>query len=435
MTAVQLKQLYDTMIEDMYAVGNTQILTSAYAMKLERIEALLRLLDNPQTKFKSIHIGGTSGKGSTSTAVATYLTSAGYKTGLFLSPHIQIMNERIQINNYVIPTTDFNRLWQKIKPLVIQVGEKMPEFGRPSFFEISVALCFEWFAEQKVDVAVVEVGLGGTLDATNVLPASIAAITSIGLDHTEILGDTVELIAQDKAGIIKKGQIVVIGEQEEKLREIFAHRCKAVGATLKLITYTDQGYDDSIFYIRNIELAKEIVMAFDPHFNPSIFDRVEPPRPPGRLEKMQDNPLVILDGAHNPQKMQALVDAVKKDPILSSLEWTVVTAVKEHKNSVEMFHILHQLPINTVFITKFNVEGGFFTSQDPKVLAEQLTKEGMNSEVVEEPLVAVAEALKTGKPVLITGSLYLLDKVRSHWQPVEDLLVQAEQGLKGTLND
>lgn len=432
-TGQDLHRLYDAMIADMYAVGNTQILSSAYAMKLERVEALLRLLDNPQTKFKSIHIGGTSGKGSTSTAVSAYLTAAGYKTGLFLSPHIQIMNERIQIDNYVIPTTEFNRLWQKIKPLVIQVGEELPVFGRPSFFEISVALCYEWFAQQQIDVAVVEVGLGGTLDATNVLPASIAAITSIGLDHTEILGDTVELIAQDKAGIIKKGQIVVVGEQEKNLQEIFARKCEAVGAELRLIQYTNQAYDDDLFYIRNIELAKEIVLAFDPHFDVSLFDSVSPPRPPGRLEKMQDNPLVILDGAHNPQKMQSLVTVIKKDPTLVNIRWTVVTAVKEHKNSIEMFHILHQLPINKVFATKFNVEGGFFFAQEPNSLVEQLTQEGLQAEVVETPLEAITRAVEEGQPVLVTGSLYLLDEVRSYWTAVDDLLLQAESGLKGTL--
>src|SRR3990167_8385489 len=179
---------------------------------LERISHLLKLLGNPQNKFKSIHIAGTSGKGSTAFYISRLLQeskSQRVKVGLHISPHLVDIRERLQINGKLIPMNRFARLIGEIKPAVESMKDS--KVGYPSYFEILVAAAFLYFAKVQVDWAVVEVGLGGRLDATNVLIPAISVITNVGLDHTDILGKTVEEIAWEKAGIIKAGVPVVTG--------------------------------------------------------------------------------------------------------------------------------------------------------------------------------------------------------------------------------
>ena len=200
-------------------------------MRLDRISHLVNLLGNPQNSFPSIHIGGTSGKGSTATMTASILAAAGYKTGLFLSPQLQVINECYQIDNRMVATSRLAEVFATIKPAIQQVADENP-FGQPSSFEAQVALAFCLFQQEIVDAAIIEVGLGGTFDATNVLRAQVAVLTNIGLDHTEILGETIEQIAHDKAGIIKPGQIVVSGLTQPSTQQIIAERCAAQGAAL-----------------------------------------------------------------------------------------------------------------------------------------------------------------------------------------------------------
>ena len=200
---------------------------------LERMRVLLNLLDNPQNKFKSVLVGGTSGKGSTAYLISHILTTAGYKTGLTLSPHLQRVNERLQINGKEISDLEFAKLTNSMIR-IIELMEKMPAriatqsvagglIGGPSYFEILVALAFKYFEEQKVDIAVVEVGMGGEFDATNTLNPLIAVLTNVGLDHTEILGKTVEKIARTKAGIIKMNQESRIMNQAENISSAIIH--------------------------------------------------------------------------------------------------------------------------------------------------------------------------------------------------------------------
>jgi dihydrofolate synthase / folylpolyglutamate synthase len=181
------------------------------SLKLERITHLLDLLGNPHNSFPSIHVAGTSGKGSTSIMLASILSEFGNKAGLFLSPYLQILNESYQINNRLVATSLLAEVFENIKPAIEQVAEENP-FGRPSIFEAQVALAFCLFQQENVDVAVIEVGLGGTLDATNVIQAQVAVVTNIGLDHTEYLGKTIEEIAHHKAGIIKSNRTEFRGQ-------------------------------------------------------------------------------------------------------------------------------------------------------------------------------------------------------------------------------
>src|SRR3989344_4068481 len=190
---------------------------------IERMRMLVDLLSNPQNSYKTIHVGGTSGKGSTSTLIASIL-SMKLKTGLHTSPHLEKVNERISIDRKDISNKDFVELLNEIKPAV----EKMEKesIGAPSYFEIITAMAFFYFRKEKVDIAVIEVGMGGKFDATNVVESEVAVLTNVGLDHTDVLGETVEEIATDKAGIIKHGTSIITGVKQPSVIEIIKSKVK-----------------------------------------------------------------------------------------------------------------------------------------------------------------------------------------------------------------
>jgi len=191
---------------------------AAYKPDLKNTIALCKLLHNPEKKFRSIHIAGTNGKGSTSHMLAAILQTAGYKTGLYTSPHLKDFRERIRINGKMIPKNEVI--------LFVEKYRKQFEKIKPSFFEWTVGLCFDYFAREKVDIAIIETGLGGRLDSTNVVTPLLSIITNIGWDHTNLLGNTLEKIAMEKAGIIKPGVPVIIGEENKKIRDVLAQQAK-----------------------------------------------------------------------------------------------------------------------------------------------------------------------------------------------------------------
>ena len=200
---------------------------SAYKADLTNTLALCGLLDNPQHKFKSVHIGGTNGKGSTSHMLAAVLQTAGYKTGLYTSPHLKDFRERIRINGAMISE----------QSVIDFVARHQADFEaiKPSFFEMTVALAFDIFAKEKVDIAIVEVGLGGRLDSTNIITPLLSVITNIGWDHMNILGNTLPLIAGEKAGIIKPGIPVIIGEHQPEVAPVFIEKEKKKTAGFLLL--------------------------------------------------------------------------------------------------------------------------------------------------------------------------------------------------------
>ncbi len=191
----------------------SRIGAAAYKSDLKNIQLLSEKLGHPEKKFKSIHIAGTNGKGSTSHMLAAILQKAGYKTGLYTSPHLHDFRERIRINGQMIPENKVTAFTEHIVDSINSI--------EPSFFEITVAMAFDWFAEEKIDIAVIETGLGGRLDSTNIILPEISVITNISYDHMDLLGNTLALIAFEKAGIIKPGVPVVIGEEQPEAREIF----------------------------------------------------------------------------------------------------------------------------------------------------------------------------------------------------------------------
>ncbi len=202
----------------------SRIGAAAYKEDLHNTIALCNAIDNPQTKFKSIHIAGTNGKGSNSHMLAAILQQAGYKTGLYTSPHLKDFRERIKINGEMIS--------QEFVVDFVERTKKISEQIQPSFFELTVAMAFDYFEKEKIDIAVIETGLGGRLDSTNIITPILSIITNIGYDHMDILGDTLEKIALEKAGIIKPGVPVVIGEYLPETKNVFIEKAKQCNARI-----------------------------------------------------------------------------------------------------------------------------------------------------------------------------------------------------------
>lgn len=214
---------------------------AAYKPGLDRTIALDKLFGNPHQRFKSIHIAGTNGKGSTSNMLAAVLQSAGYKTALYTSPHLVDFRERIRINGDMIPKAKVIEFVDKWKAIDSEI--------KPSFFELTMTMAFDWFASEAVDYAVIEVGMGGRLDSTNIINPELCVITNISFDHTQFLGDTLDKIAAEKAGIMKCGVPVVIGEADDRVEEVFVSQANLVGAPLTL-AYKNQ-------MLKNISSNKE----------------------------------------------------------------------------------------------------------------------------------------------------------------------------------
>jgi dihydrofolate synthase / folylpolyglutamate synthase len=204
----------------------------AFKKDLSNTRALCRFLGNPERKFKSIHIAGTNGKGSVSHMLAAILQSAGYKTGLYTSPHLRDFRERIRINGQMIEEAQVVSITQRLKNTLVSL--------EPSFFELTVAMAFEYFATEQVDVAVIETGLGGRLDSTNVVVPELSVITNIGWDHMDLLGDTLEKIAGEKAGIIKADVPVVIGEYQEEVAHVFERQANEKRSLLRFASRSFQ---------------------------------------------------------------------------------------------------------------------------------------------------------------------------------------------------
>src|SRR5918993_928652 len=193
---------------------------------LDRMRTLLKKLGNPQDQYKTVHVAGTKGKGSTCAMVAAMLQASGYKVGLYTSPHLVDVRERIQINGAMIPTADFARLVRLVEPII---SRSRPT---PSYFDVLTAIAFKYFAEQKVDIAIIETGLGGRLDSTNVIKPEVTAITSISKDHMAQLGNTLGKIAEEKAGIFKTGVPAVTIQQEPEVEAVLKRVAESVGTPL-----------------------------------------------------------------------------------------------------------------------------------------------------------------------------------------------------------
>ncbi len=423
--------------------------SSEINLRLERMSQLLGLLDNPHYKFRSIHVGGTSGKGSTSTMIATILQEAGYYVGLHTSPNLQIYNERHMLNGRPAATSKLAQIYAKIKPAVDEVRDTSP-FGAPSYFEAQVALTFMLFAEEQVDFAVIEVGLGGDRDATNVLPAEVAVLNNVGLDHIEILGDTVEKIVLDKRGIIKRKQQVVSGVTQPSVIKLVEEKCLEQDARLWLlnrdfsvetagdevsISIPDITYDgltikmEGAFQATNAAVAVAAVSSLHEVTIPysAILQGLAKATLPGRVEQVQTNPLVLLDGAHNPDKIQAAVSILKKKTKDQKL--ITILGLKAGKAATDILPPVMELSSEMVF-TQFEPKG-LWNGVDPEELATLAAEIDPTMPITVNPnaMDALKNVLATADQtdiVWITGSLYLVGELRDYWFPIAKMLEDLE---------
>lgn len=290
--------------------------SKAYKPTLENTFKILSILGNPQNELKFIHVAGSNGKGSTCSMIASTLTEAGYEVGLFTSPHIESYTERIRINGNPISKESVVRFVNEIRKTELDFD--------PSFFEMTFALALQHFANQKCDICVIETGLGGRLDATNVITPLLSVITNISLEHTQILGDTLELIAEEKAGIIKKGIPIVTAEKNPIIQEVFKEKAEKLCAPFIL---SDQSHEiPSNFPLLgkhqqdNFRLAKTSLNALGKfgfsHSSEDVYlglqNLSQNTGLKARLQVWKNNPLTILDVSHNPDGIKSTLEAINE---------------------------------------------------------------------------------------------------------------------------
>ena len=288
---------------------------TAFKKDLTNILALSKELGFPEQKFKSIHVAGTNGKGSTSHMLASILQEAGYKVGLYTSPHLKDFTERIRINGVEISEEKVTEFINGNKDFLEQ--QKM------SFFEMTVGLAFDYFALEKVDIAIIEVGLGGRLDSTNSITPEVAVITNIGLDHTQFLGETLPEIASEKAGIIKKNIPVVIGEEQAAVKSVFIAKAAKEAAPIYFASDTSGIYKSDLLGDYQIQNSKTAVAAIKilkgyqvskENIKNGLLNVVKNTNLKGRWQVLQEHPKVICDTAHNKEGLVIVLNQLKKQP-------------------------------------------------------------------------------------------------------------------------
>jgi len=412
----------------------SRIGAAAYKADLTNTFTLCAALGNPQHSFRSIHIAGTNGKGSTSHMLASILQTAGYKTGLYTSPHLKDFRERIKINGHFIPEEVVIAVVEKLQPLIVSI--------HPSFFEITVAMAFYYFAQQKIDIAVVEVGLGGRLDSTNIILPEISVITNIGWDHMNMLGDTLEKIAYEKAGIIKKQVPVVVGEVlpetkpvfEQKALEqeaplfiatdkIYASNWEMVGHEL-VIEVADKHTDErrtyyldlqGIYQVKNILTVLESVKQLQlkgwkinaGHISKGLKHARHLTGLHGRWDILQQEPMVVLDVAHNEDGIKQLVEQIE---ITDHHQLHIVIGLVKDK---EVEKVLSLLPKQASYY--------FTKAQIPRALPEdQLAEkahsiglEGQHYPDVNSALKAALQYAAKKDLVLVCGSVFVVGEVHA----------------------
>jgi len=381
---------------------------------IKRMKYFLSLLGNPQNKIKFIHVAGTSGKGSIVNMLQSVLTEAGYRVGQYTSPHPTTTIEKYKVGHQLINPDDFARLAEKIKPAVDQCYINSP-YGRPSYYEMCTAIAFLYFLEQKVDCAVLEVGLGGRLDATNVIPAPLAAVINrIGLDHTDLLGKKITEIAAEKSGIIKPGSTVFVnGKNSQPVLKVFIKASQKQKADLHIVK-PEKGND---YQSEN----RALVTAIAKHFGVSpvqIQAGLKKVKTSCRFELIQKNPRVILDGAHNETKIATVAENLKN---LTYEKLYLIIALTNERNAGQIFKKIKN-QADYLYITRY--QSSPKKCQSPLKLAKKLQARG-KTKIFLDPKMALKNSLASAKKndlILVTGSFYLAGELRQYWRPEEKIL-------------
>jgi len=405
-------------------------------LRLEHTERLLKLLGNPEKRLKCIHVAGTNGKGSVCAFLNSILIESGFRVGLYTSPHFYTLNERIKVNNKRISDRELARLTGIVKPFADKVSKEM---GELTFFEVTTAMAFLYFAERSTDFVVLETGLGGRLDATNVVNPLISVITNVSRDHTELLGSNIEKIAREKAAIIKKNGLVVTATSGEAL-EVVEKTCRAKDAVLCVVgdevlvehlssalsrqtfnlSFFGNSYKFSIRLLGRHQLTNAAI-AFSVIEMLKTFHKVEvakkavkkgllEARIPCRLELVQKKPLVFLDGAHNPGGVQTLSEALEE---FSHKNLFLVFGCSYNKEYKKMIPMLAK-KASCVFATETKLakplEAVRLAGEFRKYMKEVVVEKDVKTAVKK----AVSKASKKDL-VVVTGSLYVVGEARKIW--------------------
>lgn len=383
---------------------------SAYKKDLTNIQILVNHLNNPQKNLNCIHVAGTNGKGSTSHMIASILEEAGYKVGLYTSPHLKDFRERIKINGIEIPedfVCDF-----------INKNKVFFEANDMSFFEMTVGLAFDYFAKEKVDIAIIEVGMGGRLDATNIITPLISVITNIALDHTQFLGNTVEAIAFEKAGIIKPKIPIVIGEYTTETKPVFLAKAAANNSEIyfaaELITTEYQSDLIGDYQVHNKKTAIETITILnsqnqfevsEANIENGLLYVIKNTGLQGRWQQLGENPKIICDTAHNKNGLEIVMKQIQKE------KFDTLHIVLGVVNDKDLDEVLPLFPKNAIYyFCKPNIPRGL----DTQILKEKAIDFGLKGEVFNSVSESYKKALQSASKsdfIYIGGSTFVVAEI------------------------
>lgn len=391
---------------------------------LSRIKELTNLIGNPQNDLKFIHVAGTNGKGSFCKMTETILRSAGYKTGLFISPYIWTFNERMCVNGENISNNELAEITEFVKPYADSMADS------PTEFELVTAIAFEYFKRSGCDIVVLEVGMGGRLDCTNIIENPVlSVITGIALDHTAYLGDTIEKIAAEKAGIIKNGYPILFGGKDSDALKVISDTASEKNSKLYV---TDYSKLENLRYslsgtVFDFERYKDVYIPLLGNYQPenavsvligidilresgfeisdeAVYTGLKNTVWQGRFEILCDNPVIIIDGSHNAQGLRVTVDSVKS--YLGDVKVNVVTGVMADKNYSEMIDILKEITLKAYTVTVDNTRALDSRKYSDEIKAHGIPADSFDS-VSEGVKRAYSDSKEKGVPVIIVGSLHM----------------------------
>ena len=406
---------------------------AALKMNLSNTLAICTYLNNPQASFKSIHVAGTNGKGSVSHMLASILQEQGYKTGLYTSPHLEDFRERIKINGEMIPEQDVIDFTLRITPLIEEIS--------PSFFEVTVGMAFEYFANQGVQIAVIETGLGGRLDSTNVIEPILSLITNISFDHVQILGNTLEKIASEKAGIIKQNTPVVIGKTQSETKSVFEHKATSLNAPIKfadgiwqseleesspskLHVKLKNNFNQKVFFytcplagsyqqenIITVRTAIDELQALqievdEKAVQQGIKNVIVNTGLHGRWEAISIDPLIILDVAHNADGVKKMLEQLNR---FNFKNLYIVFGISADKDVNE---VLSLLPKNAQYgFTKAHLPRALDTTT-LQIMAKANALNGRIFEDVNDAVIYYKHKAEKDDLILVCGSIFVVGEVK-----------------------
>lgn len=382
---------------------------AAYKKDLSRTLKLAAQLNHPERKFKAVHVGGTNGKGSTAHMIAAVLQESGYKVGLYTSPHLKDFRERIRVNGALVS--------EQFVVEFIAHHKSFLEQYQLSFFEMTVGMAFSYFEKEKVDIAVVEVGLGGRLDSTNIIAPEVSVITNIGLDHTQFLGDTLQEIAKEKAGIIKKNTPIVIGETQEEIQSIFRQKANTLNAEIYFadvsVHRTCASSLQGSYQQKNIKTTLQTLKLLqgrgykisEEHIQKGLLNVQKNTGLRGRWEVLSETPKIICDTAHNKEGLSLVLNQLQNQSYKSL---HIVLGMVRDKS---FERLLSLFPTNaTYYFCKPDIPRGLDTEELAQIFISK-GYFGQRYSSVNEALVAAKQAASLEDIIFVGGSTFVVAEV------------------------